>query len=261
MEKNTLSIPIAIVIAGTLVAGSIYLVNKDDAKPTSANDGATIEYRIDILPVNDSDHIRGNPGAAIKIVEYSDTECPFCKRFHNSMIDILDTSGKDGTVAWVYRHFPIKSLHKKAIREAEATECVASLAGEDAFWTYLDSIYATTGSNDKLPDEALFSLANDVGVSTTALNSCLDSGEFTDKVAASVIEAQKAGARGTPYSVIELTNEITGDQLLALRSLNEQITGGTEVVIRADEVTKDKVSVYGAMPTEIMKAIIDILKS
>ncbi len=260
MEKNNLSIPAAIIIAGAMVACSIYFVNSDK-KSTTPTDEIVTEYAINMPVVNNDDHVRGNPAAPIKIVEYSDTECPFCKNFHNTMKDITNNHGKDGTVAWVYRHFPIKSLHAKAIREAEATECVASLAGEDAFWSYLDRIYATTGSNDRLPDEALFTLAAQVGVERSLLNTCLETGQFTKKISDSVEEAQKAGARGTPYSVIELSEELTSDQALALRTLNEQITGGTETVIRADEVTKDKISVYGAMPLEIMNAIIEILKN
>ncbi len=101
-------------------------------------------------PVTDKDHIAGNAQADIIIVEYSDTECPFCKKFHETMIQVMDEYGKSGKVAWVYRHFPLDALHKKARKEAEATECAAELGGNDKFWEYLNLMMKITPANDQL---------------------------------------------------------------------------------------------------------------
>ncbi|HEV8553776.1 MAG TPA: thioredoxin domain-containing protein [Casimicrobiaceae bacterium] len=61
-------------------------------------------------PVSEGrDHIRGNPTATVALVEYSDFECPFCKRFHQTVKKVVDESG--GRVKWVYRHFPLEELH------------------------------------------------------------------------------------------------------------------------------------------------------
>ncbi len=80
----------------------------------------------------DRDHIRGNPDAPVTLVEYSDFECPFCKRFHPTVKRIVDEYG--GRVRWVYRHFPLDEIHPvKARREAAAAECAAELGGNDAF--------------------------------------------------------------------------------------------------------------------------------
>lgn len=89
--------------------------------------------------------VRGNPNAKITIIEYSDLECPFCKRFHATMEQVLATYGNDIRV--VFRHFPLDSLHKKARTEANAVEC----AGEQGkFWEFIDGIFAVTPSNDGL---------------------------------------------------------------------------------------------------------------
>lgn len=89
--------------------------------------------------------VRGNPDAKITIIEYSDLECPFCKRFHVTMEQVLATYGNDVRV--VFRHFPLDSLHKKARTEANAVEC----AGEQGkFWEFIDGIFAVTPSNDGL---------------------------------------------------------------------------------------------------------------
>jgi len=65
-----------------------------------------------VRPVSKNDHIYGNPGAAITLVEYSDYECPFCKRFHPTAKKLVDQS--DGKVNWVYRHFPLAFHHPGA---------------------------------------------------------------------------------------------------------------------------------------------------
>jgi protein-disulfide isomerase len=114
----------------------------------------TDAVEIDIPPVTAKDHLTGNPNAEIKIVEYSDTECPFSKRFHQTMIDIMKEQGTNGKVAWVYRSFPLDGLHQKARYEAEAVECAFEQGGNAKYWEYLDLLFKVTPSNDGL-DSAL----------------------------------------------------------------------------------------------------------
>jgi protein-disulfide isomerase len=130
MNMEKLSVPIAIVIAGVLIAGSLYYSNIKVAKQV-VNTAPT--EAISMRAVSSDDHILGNPNADVVIVEYSDTECPFCKQFHTTLRRVMDEYGKDGKVAWVYRHFPIDQLHSKARKEAEATECANELGGAEKF--------------------------------------------------------------------------------------------------------------------------------
>lgn len=111
--------------------------------------------KIDLDPVTEKDHIAGNPGAELLIVEYSDPECPFCKRFHATMLQVMSEYGKDGKVAWVYRHFPLDSIHSKARREAEAVECAGELGGNDKLWEYLNKLEEITPANNQLDPNLL----------------------------------------------------------------------------------------------------------
>ena len=132
-QQQNLMIPIAIVVAGALVAGALFFAGRSASPTTNNNNNGG--SAADVVPVSADDHILGNPNAPLVIVEYSDLECPFCKNFHGTMHQIIDEYGKDGLVAWVYRHFPLDSLHSKARREAEATEC----AGEQGkYYEYHD---------------------------------------------------------------------------------------------------------------------------
>lgn len=94
-----------------------------------------------ILPLSEADHIKGSLDAQIKIVEYSDFDCPFCSRFHATMNTIVEKY--DGSeVAWVYRHLPLEQLHPNAPAIAVASECVAKFGGNEAFWKFADGYLA-----------------------------------------------------------------------------------------------------------------------
>src|SRR4051812_7191904 len=108
--RSPLSIPVAIIIAGAIVAGAVIWTKKPAQVAVNTNTQQAAALSGDtqpIAPITDKDHILGNPNAKIKIVEYSDPSCPFCKMFHPTMLKIMDTYGKTGDVAWVYRHFPL----------------------------------------------------------------------------------------------------------------------------------------------------------
>lgn len=204
--------PVAIVLAGVLIAGAILLSKSvyPNSGRTDNNPDITKTAEINISPVTEADHILGNPNADIIIVEYSDTECPFCKQFHKTMLTIISEYGKDGKVAWVYRHFPIAQLHPKAAKEAEATECATELGGKSAFWDYTNRLYEITPSNDGLDPAKLVDIAVELRLNKEAFVSCLDSGRFTEKIKKDYEEAVAAGARGTPHSIILTKN---GDKL------------------------------------------------
>jgi protein-disulfide isomerase len=93
---------------------------------------------LDIPAITKDDNIRGNANAAISIVEYSDIDCPFCKRHHPTLISLVEDY--DGQVNWVYRHFPLDQLHPDARKKAEATECAGDLGGSEKFWEVLDTL-------------------------------------------------------------------------------------------------------------------------
>lgn len=155
---------------------------------------------ITLAPVSPFDHVRGPVNAKVTLVEFSDTECPFCKRFHSTMKQLLEKYPND--VRWVYRHFPLDELHSKARKEAEATECANELGGQEKFWAYIDRLLEVTPSNDGLDLEQLPVIAQHVGLNKAQFEACLKSGRHAQRVADHANDGQNAGARGTPYSVL-----------------------------------------------------------
>jgi protein-disulfide isomerase len=205
----TLTTPMALVVMGVLIAGAILIKAPSGTTNNAKVVGAPIQQeQVDTTnleamnPVTNQDHIRGNPNASVKIVEYSDTECPFCKRFHNTMQEVMKTYGDKGDVAWVYRHFPLDQLHSKARKEAEATECAGELGGNDKFWSYLDRLMEVTPANDGLDLAELPKIAEYVGLDKNKFNECLNSGKYAQKIEEHVQNAQATGGQGTPWSII-----------------------------------------------------------
>lgn len=204
-QKPSILIPLSIIIAGALIAGGIYYTKHTNSNAALLQQMAAVgQHPEENIPaVVPTEHIYGDPSAPIQIVEYSDTDCPFCGTFQTTMKQIVDEYAKTGKVAWVYRHF---SFHPNAPKEAQATECAAELGGNDKFWEYLDLLYESKNFNKTpyvgLDPKQLPVLAASVGINEQAFKQCLDSGKYKSKIDASYQEAIKSGAQGTPYTVI-----------------------------------------------------------
>lgn len=152
-------------------------------------------------PLNEQDHIKGKRTAKIALIEYSDLECPFCKSFHATMQKLSDEYGPDQLV-WAYRHMPL-AFHENAQKEAEASECVAELGGNDKFWLYLDKIFAvTTSTGTGIALNQLAPMGADLGINQASLQNCIDSGKFSERVKKQTEDAQKTGVRGTPGTLL-----------------------------------------------------------
>jgi protein-disulfide isomerase len=197
--KSQYVLPITIVVAGALIAGAVFLAGKGSTTPTTPGQNGTITARA-YDPAKD--HILGNPNAKVKVVEYADLECPYCKVFNGTMHQVMSFYGASGNVAWVYRPFPLGSIHSKAPEEAQAAECAADQGGDTAFFKYIDAVYAITPSENNLDLAQLPVLAQQIGLNVATFNTCLSSGKFAQKVQDSYNEAIAEGGQGTPYTLV-----------------------------------------------------------
>ncbi len=210
-NKSSMTVPVAIIIAGAFIAGAIfYTSGKSSAvapKPVAENNTATEPVKIP--PVTTKDHMLGNPDASIVLVEYSDTECPFCKNFNTTIKQIMDQYGKDGRVALVYRHFPLDSIHPKSRKEATGAECANELGGNDKFWAYINRIFEITPSNNGLDPAKIPQIAKDIGLDSAKFETCLNSDKYAALIEEDFQGGLKAGVTGTPstFAIIKKTGE------------------------------------------------------
>jgi len=149
----------------------------------------------------DDDPVKGNPDATVTIVEFSDFQCPFCKRFHQTTLPlILENYVDTGKVKFVYRDFPIASLHPNgAIPTALAAECADE---QGMFWQYHDKLFQTQKNWERLAAEdvviELKTFAGELGLDTNQFNDCLDSGKYRDEVNNDLQDGTSYGITGTP---------------------------------------------------------------
>lgn len=154
----------------------------------------------DVPKVTKDDHVRGDRNSRIALIEYSDIECPFCKRFHPTAQQVIDNY--KGDVMWVYRHYPL-SFHANAQKEAEGSECAGELGGPDIFWKYLDTVYERTTSNGTgFALDKLVPLAVELGINETKFQECLDSNKYAAHVKEDMDGGSKAGVTGTPGNIL-----------------------------------------------------------
>lgn len=160
-------------------------------QPAAAGEpAANIDLSVDV----DEEHVRGDKKAEFTVVEYSDFECPFCSRFHSTMQQVMADMGAE--VNWVYRHFPLESIHPNARGAANASECAAE---QGKFWEYADLLIANQSS---LGVSSLKNYAVQLGLNAGQFNNCLDSNKYDAQVQEDIESALATGGRGTPHSIV-----------------------------------------------------------
>ena len=135
----------------------------------------------------------GSAGAPVWIVEFSDFQCGYCRRFWRDTLPKLKESYiEKGTVRFTYRHFAV--LGKPSEQAALAAECAAV---QKKFWPYHDKLFANLG--ESLFTEANFKrFAREVGLDADQFGTCLSAGKHKEKVARETATAAYLGGRGTP---------------------------------------------------------------
>lgn len=180
----------------------------------------------------DDDPILGDKNAPLTMIDFSDYECPFCKRYFDETFaqikkDYIDT----GKIKYVYRDLPLPFHDPLATLEAVAANCAREQGDDTTYFAYHDEIFARTKSNGNgLAKEDLSTIATDLGLNLNTFQSCVDTESNKDEVQKDVADATKVGASGTPTFFIG-------------KSTSDGVIEGTKIV--------------GAQPFSAFKTIID----
>ncbi|MFH0770906.1 MAG: thioredoxin domain-containing protein [Candidatus Peregrinibacteria bacterium] len=134
---------------------------------------------------------RGNANGIIRVVEYTDLQCPACQVVHKGVV--LPILQKYGSVIRLdFKHFPLRSVHRFALDAAEASECAAD---QGKFWEFVDLSFE---QQSRLSYDALLSWAGILKLDVSTFESCWKSRSKRDLVLADEDEGQKLGVEGTP---------------------------------------------------------------
>lgn len=196
-------ISLAILVSG----GIIRLKSTTSTTPNTQAPGQTAptapEPTENLGPVKvsiDDDPILGDKNAKVTLIEFSDYECPFCKRHFDQTLpqlkkDYIDT----GKVKLVYRDFPLSFHDPMATTEAMAANCAKEQGGDDTYFKYHDEIFKRTTSNGNgLTKDDLYKIADDLNLNSSNLKTCLDADKYRDEVQKDIADGSRAGVSGTP---------------------------------------------------------------
>jgi len=172
---------------GTQVAGT------NNNPPPAAAPPTEISQETFKQIVDAGRHVMGNKNAPVTIVEFSDFQCPFCKRFYDDSLvqmrkDYIDT----GKVKLVFMQFPLSQIHPDAMNAAIASECAAE---QGKFEAYHDMLFANQLALSK---DSLKQYAANLKLNTSKFNSCLDEGRYKDLIDKETALGQTNGINGTP---------------------------------------------------------------
>jgi len=157
------------------------------AAPDQAPSGNPTRYDVP----TDDDPSLGPADAPITMIEFSDYECPYCRKWHNEVFKPL-MSNYAGKIRFVYRDFPLSSSHFNAQPAAEAANC----AGEqNQYWEFADKMFA---SESGLGSEMYLQSAKELGLDLEKFSECVSSRRYEDEVTADYEYAANLGIRSTP---------------------------------------------------------------
>jgi len=153
----------------------------------------------------DDDPILGDEETAtVAIIEFSDYECPFCKRFADETLPRIKKNYIDtGKAVLVFRDLPLPFHNPAAEREAIAAECAREQGGDSNYFEYHDEVFeTTTGNGQGIDIDGLAEIAEEIGLDGNKLKICLEEENFKDEVKKDAEDAAKAGISGTPGFVV-----------------------------------------------------------
>ena len=180
--------------------------------------------KVSLSKVTKDDKILGSSDAELFIVEYSDLECPYCKRFNDGMKKIEDKYKDGKKVAVVFRSFPLsnkfasRDLHPTSDEESNALECVYKLNGSKKAFEFKDKVFETTKSDGHYDLKTLPDLASSIGVDKEKFTACYNKNEGLKNVERDFKSGEKAGVDGTPTVFIQ---DKEGKSLMVVSNPNE----------------------------------------
>lgn len=158
-------------------------------------------------PPTPRDHRRGDPDAAVVLVEYGDYKCPYCAAAEPVVETLLQSFDK---LQVIFRHFPLSTVHPYAEDAAEAAEFAGA---RNAFWTMHEALFA---NQPQLSPPVILAIAEALDLSRSALREALESGTYAPKVREDFIGGVKSGVNGTPCFFVNGLRHDRGHSLDAL---------------------------------------------
>lgn len=163
----------------------------------TAEAGIQVGKYIELPKIGENDIKIGPDDAKVKVIEFSDFQCPFCQRFHPAISQAVNEYGDK--IQFVYKHLPL-AFHSQAENAALASECANE---QGKFMIYVGKLFEEQNNWGKTEGTQSFkNLAVQVGLNPSQFGQCLDSRKYQDKINSDREEAASFGVSGTPGTFI-----------------------------------------------------------
>src|SRR6266478_6461454 len=172
---------------------ALYIVQKEQLRKSFDELKAQLQQLLKKAKVevtHDPARLRGNPKAAVVIVEFSDFQCPYCQAVAPTLKKLL--AKYEGRVSLSYRDLPLRDIHPQAQSAAEASRCALE---QGKFWEYHDLLFANP---NKLNREGLAEQARSLKLDEKQFDSCLAGGKYKAQIEQDLQLGLRAGLTGTP---------------------------------------------------------------
>jgi len=170
--------------------------------------------------IKKDDATLGKADSKVKVIIFSDFQCPYCKLFYTTLRDMMKTY--QDKVLFVFKELPLDSIHPQASNAALASECALE---QNKFWQYADNLYAKQSKWSSATGTTQFKkYAQTLGLNTHQFNQCLDSKKYQGKIDADKKEASDFSISGTPAIFVNdqfKNGVISKDQLK--KAIDEQL--------------------------------------
>lgn len=193
--RPSLLLPLAILAAGAVLAGAIYVVRTGEPVSPLLSVGAA-------RPVSLEDHSVGSPDAPVVIITYSDIDCAYCKEFQATMASLMTEYAEGGRVAWVYRHFPVLNINPNAASHAEAAECVGEQGGDIGFFSFIDALQQRAPGSLGFSPSGYGPVVGSLGFAVDAFDACMAGDRLVERVTLDFENAVAAGGQAAPYTIV-----------------------------------------------------------
>jgi len=203
INLDTLAIPLAIIIAGVIIALGIFFANKNaDTNTANTNDTTntntgTDTYAAATTTIGESAFLGNKAKAKVAVVMYTDYQCPYCQTFEEETLgEIVTNYVNSDQVIFVFRNFPLDFHGEIAYNTAYAGECVFDQLGSAKLSEFHSQAYLAADMT------AVNTVAQGLGVDMTKYNACVTNQTFKSRVDADFAAGQAAGVAGTPGFVV-----------------------------------------------------------
>jgi protein-disulfide isomerase len=192
-RTNFYSVLVVIAFCAGVLVGYFIWGRGATAKPVTANGPQTAPtqaFRRYNIPT-DGFYSIGPKDAPIVIVEFSDYQCPYCKRWHDEVYAPL-MAAYPGKIRLVYRSLPLTTIHPQAMSAAEAAMCAGD---QNAYWQYHDKLFENSAS---LSSDLYTQLATNLNLDVTVFNACMTDHKHQSQIKADMDFALGLGVQSTP---------------------------------------------------------------